>query len=90
MSMKFGDAEREVRDPNPGCGDPALGDWRLSGGDAEYSKGFGTGDMKPGVPAGLFRGGRVNASAAARSRRLVVPSALVDPERAEQTTATLY
>ena len=33
--------------------------------------------------------GRRLASAAALSRRLVVPSALVDPERAEQTTAIL-
>lgn len=33
--------------------------------------------------------GRCFASAAALSKRLVVPSALVDPERAEQTMATL-
>lgn len=33
--------------------------------------------------------GRCLASAAALSKRLVVPSALVDPERAEQTMATL-
>lgn len=33
VSMKLG--EMEIRDPSPGCGDPALGDWRLSGGDAE-------------------------------------------------------
>lgn len=32
---------------------------------------------------------RCRASAAALSNRFVVPSALVDPERAEQTTATL-
>ena len=33
--------------------------------------------------------GRRRASDAARRRRLVVPSALVDPERAEQTIASL-
>lgn len=46
------------------------------------------GVMLPGVaaPATL---GRCNASPAARRRRFVVPSALVEPERAEQTTATL-
>jgi len=34
--------------------------------------------------------GRRRASDAARRRRLVVPSALVEPERAEQTIASLY
>ena len=34
--------------------------------------------------------GRRSASEAARSKRLVVPSAFVEPDRAEQTTATLY
>lgn len=36
-----------------------------------------------------FVDGRCFASEAALNNRLVVPSALVDPERAEQTTATL-
>ena len=45
--------------------------------------------MNPGVPADLVRVGRARASEAARSSRFVVPSALVDPERAEHTTATL-
>jgi hypothetical protein len=35
-------------------------------------------------------GGRRRASDAARRRRLVVPSNLVEPERAEQTIASLY
>lgn len=39
-----------------------------------------------GVEAG---GARCRASDAARKRRLVVPSALVEPERAEQTIASL-
>jgi hypothetical protein len=34
--------------------------------------------------------GRCSASDAARKRRLVVPSAFVEPERAEQTMATLW
>ena len=37
----------------------------------------------------LLLDGRCLAAAAALSNRFVVPSALVDPERAEQTTATL-
>ncbi len=45
------------------------------------------GDMVPGVSETLFD--RLSASPAALSSRLVVPSALVDPDRAEQTIATL-
>lgn len=41
----------------------------------------------PGVSDGLLV--RCSASVAALRRRLVVPRAFVDPERAEQTTATL-
>lgn len=41
----------------------------------------------PGVSVGLLV--RCSASVAAFRRRLVVPRAFVDPERAEQTTATL-
>lgn len=41
----------------------------------------------PGVSEGLFV--RWRASLAARRRRFVVPSALVEPDRAEQTMATL-
>ena len=37
----------------------------------------------------LFLSGRRRASEAAWIKRLVVPSAFVDPDRAEQTTATL-
>lgn len=45
----------------------------------------------PGVSEGLPLAfvGRRSASAEARKRRLVVPNAFVDPERAEQTIATL-
>lgn len=46
-----------------------------------------TGVMVPGVPADLLR--RFRASEAARSSRFVVPSAFVEPERAEHTMATL-
>ena len=38
---------------------------------------------------GLRCAGRCSASEAARRRRLVVPSAFVEPERAEHTIATL-
>jgi hypothetical protein len=41
----------------------------------------------PGVVDGVGVG--LRASEAARSKRLVVPSAFVDPERAEHTMATL-
>ena len=53
---------------------------------------------KPGTPPTRLREereereegeGRWRASSAARRRRLVVPRAFVDPERAEQTMATL-
>lgn len=43
--------------------------------------------MLPGVSEGLLV--RCSASLAARSKRFVVPSALVEPERAEHTIATL-
>ena len=43
----------------------------------------------PGVPASEFDVGRCRASAAARKSRFVVPSALVLPDRAEHTIATL-
>ena len=45
------------------------------------------GDMVPGVSEMLFD--RLRASPAALRSRFVVPSALVDPDRAEQTMATL-
>ena len=52
-----------------------------------------TGVMMPGVSMLPLRlgpaGPRRSASDAALSRRLVVPRALVEPERAEHTTATL-
>lgn len=52
-----------------------------------------TGVMMPGVSTLPLRlgpeGPRRRASDAALRRRLVVPSALVEPERAEHTTATL-
>jgi hypothetical protein len=47
-----------------------------------------TGVANPEDPTGFVRG--FNASDAARSNRFVVPSAFVDPERAEHTTATLW
>ena len=47
-----------------------------------------TGVANPEDPTGFGRG--FNASVAARSNRFVVPSAFVDPERAEQTTTTLW
>jgi hypothetical protein len=47
-----------------------------------------TGVANPEDPTVLFRG--FNASDAARSNKFVVPSAFVDPERAEHTTATLW
>lgn len=47
---------------------------------------MGVAAPEPDEPAAF---GRRNASDAARKRRLVVPSAFVEPERAEQTTATL-
>ncbi len=45
------------------------------------------GDIVPGVSDGLLV--RCKASEAAFSRRFVVPKAFVDPDRAEQTIATL-
>jgi hypothetical protein len=49
-----------------------------------------SGDRGVSAPSGGLRlAGRCNASDAARRRRLVVPSALVEPERAEHTIATL-
>jgi len=47
---------------------------------------IGVAAPEPDEPAAL---GRRSASDAARKRRLVVPSAFVEPERAEQTIATL-
>ena len=47
-----------------------------------------TGVANPEDPTGFDRG--FNASDAARSNRFVVPNAFVDPDRAEQTTATLW
>lgn len=58
------------------------GDWSRVGDERE--KPFGV--LVP-VPAGLFV--RCSASEAAFRRRLVVPRALVEPERAEHTIATL-
>lgn len=46
----------------------------------------GTPPPTPPTPPGP---GRCNASSAARSSKFVVPSAFVDPDRAEQTMATL-
>lgn len=46
------------------------------------------GETVPGVSDTLFE--RFSASPAALRRRFVVPRALVEPERAEQTIATLY
>jgi len=70
----------------------------LFDGDCEWSlahelcplipnKALETGVTEPEDPTGFFRG--FNASDAARSSRFVVPSAFVDPERAEHTMATL-
>lgn len=42
------------------------------------------------APSPLDFAGLVKASEEARRRRLVVPRAFVDPERAEQTIATLW
>jgi hypothetical protein len=47
-----------------------------------------TGVANPEDPTSFVRG--FNASDAARSNRFVVPSAFVDPERAEHTMATLW
>ena len=68
------------------------------GGDCEESlleryppvpnKPIETGVANPEDPTGFARG--FNASDAARSSRFVVPSAFVDPERAEHTIATLW
>ena len=65
------------------------------GGDCEWSRyplapnmPTETGVANPEDPTGFFRG--FSASDAARSNRFVVPSAFVDPERAEHTTATLW
>jgi hypothetical protein len=51
---------------------------------------LGRGVAYPDIVCGAFGGLRRRASDAARRRRFVVPRALVDPERAEQTTATLF
>jgi hypothetical protein len=67
------------------------------GGDGESSilvlhplapnKPIETGVADPDDPAGFVRG--FNTSDAARSSRFVVPSAFVEPERAEHTMTTL-
>lgn len=49
-----------------------------------------SGDAEPDCTGDKTGAGRRRASDAARRRRLVVPSALVEPERAEQTMASLY
>lgn len=59
----------------------------------EASKGrpatpFVTGVIVPDL-LGVLQDGRCLASPAALSNRFVVPRSLVDPERAEHTTATL-
>jgi len=48
------------------------------------------GVMVPPPEVPLDFAGLVKASEEARRRRLVVPRAFVDPERAEQTIATLW
>ena len=75
--------EAEPDEPVRGRGLPGA-----DGGSETWPRNVVEGVMFPGVaaPATL---GRRSASSAARRRRFVVPSALVEPERAEQTTATL-
>jgi hypothetical protein len=69
-------------------------------GDEELRvRGDGTSEGRPNIPLvsgvivpdreGVLAAGRCLASEAALSSRLVVPSAFVDPDRAEQTMATL-
>ena len=80
-----------------GCGDVERGDdplrdLELEGGEHEPNRDMllETGVAVPELwsLADLF--GRRSASEAARSKRFVVPRAFVEPDRAEQTTATLY
>lgn len=62
----------------------------VSGGDLERKSELDIGVALPVVgELAVDPFGRESASDAARRRRLVVPKAFVEPDRAEQTTATL-
>ena len=64
----------------------------LGGGDCDPCNPAPNNDLVPGVivPEELENlVGRCKASDAERNRRLVVPNALADPDRAEHTMATL-
>ena len=79
---------------DPERGKDPLRDLGLKGGEFEFEPNRDEPlEMGEAVPeqwpfADLL--GRQRASEAARSNRFVVPSAFVEPERAEQTMATLY
>lgn len=80
-----------------GCGDVERGedplrDLGLKGGEHDPNRDMllETGVAAPELWRLADLVGRRSASEAARSKRFVVPSAFVEPDRAEQTTATLY
>lgn len=95
--VRTSEFESEGGDPEREFAPVMTGDWTTDGGREERSRrkprleenGKGV-TAPPGVAGTLAAGGvRWRASEAARRRRLVVPRALVDPERAEHTMASL-
>lgn len=100
--VKLNELDNEGGDPDLDVGF-MTGDWTSEGGLEDLSRRYPRleekGNMGVEVPVGpsgveglaivLGVEGRCRASEAARRRRLVVPRAFVDPERAEQTIASL-